>query len=111
MCHKDEPIQFFPEKNVLYPHHKEWPKVGPSGVHNTKYKFPVLYLKLGSSIVVEYKNKKRKKNHIFYFVKVQIRSLGTEISDFFVPRLYGYINGNFSFILIITQPTQYQLNI
>ena len=25
MCHKENTIQFFPEKNVFYPRHKEWP--------------------------------------------------------------------------------------
>ena len=41
------------------------PKVGPSGVRKPKTKFPVLYPGLGPSIVVEYKNRKRKKKSIF----------------------------------------------
>ena len=41
--------------------------VGPSGVRKPKTKFPVLYLGLEPSIVVEYKNKKRKKKSIFQF--------------------------------------------
>ena len=34
MCHKDESIQFFPEKNVLYPRHKELPKAVTYSIHN-----------------------------------------------------------------------------
>ena len=39
--------------------------VGPSGVRKPKTKFLVLYPGLGPSIVVEYKNRKRKKKSIF----------------------------------------------
>ena len=34
MCHKNVSIQFFPEKNVLYPRHKDWPKAVTYSIHN-----------------------------------------------------------------------------
>ena len=59
------------------------PKVGPSGVPNTKYKIPVLYLLLGFSIVVEYKKQKTKKKVNFLFCQGTKQAPCDKILEFF----------------------------